>query len=44
MPPDTMVILACIAVPFVFFAGVLAYGDMTSDKPSTKRRGHRANR
>ena len=29
MPVDTIIVVACISAAFIFFAGMLAYGELT---------------
>lgn len=40
MPLDTVLALACIVAAFVFFAGVLIYGDVTWQGDGTSGRRH----
>ncbi len=41
MPMETLVALALVSVPFVLFATVLAYGDITWNRRPKGRHGRR---
>ena len=41
MPIESIVVVSAVVAAFIFFAGVLSYGDMTWSKPTRKAAGRR---